>query len=439
MNWAEKAVFYQIYPLGMLGAEPDNDFLEKENLRLLQLKDWKEHLVKLGVNGVYFCPVFESSHHGYDTKDFFKIDGRLGTNEEFINLIKEYHESDIKVVLDGVFNHVGRDFWAFRDVCVNREQSKYVNWFFVNFSGNSNYNDGFWYDGWEGHYELVKLNLNNHEVRKHIFEAVSMWIDEFNIDGLRLDVAYSLSHDFLRELSNVCRSKREDFWIMGETLHGDYRQLMDGGNLDSVTNYECYKGLYSSFNEKNLFEIGHSLNRQFGKEEWTLYKGRHLFNFVDNHDVTRIATMLKDSRHLPLIYALLFTMPGIPCVYYGSEWGMEGDKKNGDNDLRPKTDKPIWNELTDYLSKLSQIHKESKCLTHGNYTQLLLTNQQYIFERSVEGKRIMIVINIDENEFTAHFNANAGCGIDLLTGQKVDFGGGLKVKPFTALIIDNLQ
>ena len=439
MNYFESAVFYQIYPLGLLGAELDNQIGLAPVSRIPKLNPWIEHMRRIGANAVYLCPVFESSHHGYDTKDFMKVDRRLGTNEELTGFVANCHNNGIKVVLDGVFNHVGRDFWAFRDVIANREQSHYAGWFYIDFGGNSNYNDGFWYEGWEGHFDLVKLNLSNPDVRKHILDAVKMWITDMGIDGLRLDVAYLLPHDFLRELCQFCRGAKPGFWILGEALHGDYKNLMDGGTIDSVTNYECYKGLFSSFNSTNMFEIAYSLNRQFGSADWTLYKGRHLFNFVDNHDVSRIASLLTEPRHLPLIYALLFTMPGIPCIYYGSEWGAKGDKKDGDHGLRPQFQYPQWNELTDFISLLSKIRKGNTCLTHGSYKELLLTNSQFIFERVNGSERVMILINIAAEEYHAHFNANAGCGLDALTGKKVDFGGGLRLKAYSAMIITNLQ
>jgi len=403
--------------------------------RLPKLNSWIQHLCRLGVDALYLCPVFESSYHGYDTKNYKETDRRLGTNEELADFIAECHDNGIKVVLDAVFNHVGRDFWAFRDVIEKREQSPYKEWFSINFSGNSNYNDGFWYEGWEGHFDLVKLNLGNPEVKNHLFDAVNMWIDYLKIDGLRLDVAYLLPYGFLRDLCRICREKKSDFWIVGEALHGDYCNLMDGGALDSVTNYECYKGMHSSLNSANMFEIAYSLNRQFGCEHWTLYKGRHLLNFVDNHDVTRIATILEEPRHLPLIYTLLFTMPGIPCIYYGSEWGIKGDKKDGDDCLRPQIEAPEWNELTDHISQLSTIHKENRCLTHGGYKQLHLTNSQYVFERAIDNERIIIAINIAPDEYVAHFDANAGCGIDAISGEKIDFGGGLRMKPYSAVIV----
>ena len=308
--WAYESVFYQIYPLGFCGAPFENDGIAQN--RIEKVNEWIPHMVKLGIDAIYFSPMFESDTHGYDTRDYTKIDCRLGSNEEFAEVCKNLHEAGIKVVLDGVFNHVGRGFWAFQDVLKNRENSPYKDWFHINFGGNSNYNDGFWYEGWEGHFELVKLNLRNEAVINHIFDAIKGWVEQFDIDGLRLDVAYCLDHDFLRRLRSFCDGLKPEFFLVGELLHGDYNQFVSDDKLHSCTNYECYKGLFSSFNSMNMFEITHSLLRQFGPENWTLYKGKHLLAFVDNHDVSRIATLLTNKKHLPLIYALLFGMPGIP-------------------------------------------------------------------------------------------------------------------------------
>lgn len=278
-------------------------------------------------NAVYFSPIFDSDNPGYDTRGYKNIDCRLGNNKDFKMVAQNLHENGIKVVLDGVFNHVGRGFWAFKDVIEKKWDSQYKDWFYINFDGNSNYNDGFWYEGWEGHYELVKLNLRNQEVVNYILECVDFWVNEFDIDGLRLDVAYCLDQDFLKTLRYHCNQIKEDFVLIGELLHGDYNLFVSDDKLHSCTNYECYKGLYSSFNSENMFEIIHSLIRQFGPENWSLYKDKHLLNFVDNHDVTRIADLLNVSEHLPLIYGLLFSMPGVPCIYYGSEWGAKERKK----------------------------------------------------------------------------------------------------------------
>ena len=387
---------------------------------------------KLGINAIYFSPVFESDTHGYNTRDYKKIDVRIGTNEDFKEVCEKLHENGIRVVLDGVFNHVGRGFYQFQDVLKNRENSPYLNWFHINLGGNSNYNDGLWYEGWEGNYDLVKLNLQNGEVVNHILDAVQYWINEFDIDGLRLDVAYCLDENFVRTLRSFTTERKADFFLLGEMLHGDYNRLMNDSMLHSATNYECYKGLYSSFNSMNMFEINHSLLRQFGPENWTLYKGKHLLSFVDNHDVTRVASILSNEKHLPLIYAMCFGMPGIPCVYYGSEWGTRADKSQGDLALRPCFEQPEWNELSEFISKLAEAKKNSEALNYGSFRSVLLTNRQCIFERASEHERVMVAINADEAPFTAHFDAGCGMATDLITGQPHDFGGGSELPPYSA-------
>ena len=428
--WAYESVFYQIYPLGFCGAPFENDGVLEH--RILKVNDWIPHIEKLGANAIYFSPVFESDTHGYNTRDYSKIDTRLGTNEDFQSVCKNLHKAGIKVVLDGVFNHVGRGFWAFQDVLEKRWDSPYKDWFHISFDGNSNYNDGLWYEGWEGNYDLVKLNLRNEDVIQHIFSCIKGWVEEFDIDGLRLDVAYCLDHDFLRRLRSFCDGLKPDFFLVGETLHGDYNQRMNDSMLHSVTNYECYKGLYSSFNSMNMFEINHSLLRQFGPDNWTLYKGKHLLSFVDNHDVTRVASILSNENHLPLIYALAFGMPGIPCVYYGSEWGAKARKEEGDPALRACFEKPEWNDLTTFISKLAEAKKHSNALNYGDFRSVLLTNRQCIFERKTDSERVLVAINADDQPFMAHFDAGCGTAIDLITGETHDFGGGSELAPYSA-------
>ena len=428
--WAYESVFYQIYPLGFAGAPFENDGVLEH--RILKVNDWIGHIKELGANAVYFSPLFESDTHGYNARDYRKVDCRLGTNGDFAKVCQNLHKEGIRVVLDGVFNHAGRGFWAFQDVLKNRENSPYLNWFHIDLGGNSNYNDGLWYEGWEGNYDLVKLNLQNEEVVTYLLESVRGWIEEFDIDGLRLDVAYCLDEGFVRRLRSFCDSLKEDFFLVGEMLHGDYNRLMNDAMLHSVTNYECYKGLYSSFNSMNLFEIVHSLLRQFGPENWTLYKGKHMLSFVDNHDVTRVASILSNENHLTLIYALMFGMPGIPCVYYGSEWGAKAEKSQGDPALRASFDAPEQNGLTEWIAKLAAAKKQSKALNYGAFRSVLLTNRQCIFERAAEGERVLVAVNADEQPFTAHFDAGCGRAVDLITGKEHDFGGGSTLPGYSA-------
>ena len=431
--WADESVFYQIYPMGFAGAPFENTGETARDAFAAKVKAWIPHMKKLGINAIYFSPVFESDTHGYNTRDYRMIDRRLGSNADFKELCAALHEQGIKVVLDGVFNHVGRGFGPFEDVLRNRERSPYVSWFYrIAFDGDSAYRDGLWYEGWEGNYDLVKLNLHNEDVIRYLLESVGYWIDEFDIDGLRLDVAYSLDENFIRRLRGYCDGKKQDFFLLGEMLHGDYNRLMNPEMLHSATNYECYKGLFSSFNSMNMFEINHSLMRQFGPENWTLYKGKHLLSFVDNHDVTRVASILQDEKHLPLIYALMFGMPGIPCVYYGSEWGFKAEKSQGDPALRPCFDAPEWNELTEFISKLAEAKKNSEALNYGGFRSVLLTNKQCIFERKTDNERVLVAINADSSSFSAHFDAGCGRAVDLISGEEHDFGGGSELPAYSA-------
>ena len=233
--WAYHGIFYQIYPIGFCGAPVHNDGICTPRIR--KLLDWSEYLENLGVDSILLNPVFESDNHGYDTRDFKKIDCRLGTNEDFAQVCQDLHRHHVKVVLDGVFNHVGRGFWAFQDVLEKRWDSPYKDWFLINFDGNNGYNDGLWYEGWEGHFELVKLNLKNPAVTDYLLECVKYWVDTFDIDGLRLDVAYSLDPDFMRRLRSYTQDLKSDFVLIGEVLFGDYNRIVNDDTLHSCTNY----------------------------------------------------------------------------------------------------------------------------------------------------------------------------------------------------------
>ena len=428
--WAYEGIFYQIYPIGFCGAPTAND--GKTVSRILKLKDWSSYLESLGISSILLNPIFESDNHGYDTRDYKKIDCRLGTNEDFAEVCKDLHAHNVKIVLDGVFNHVGRGFWAFKDVQEKKWDSPYKDWFCINFDGNSCYNDGFWYEGWEGHFELVKLNLANSAVVDYLLECVKGWIDEFDIDGLRLDVAYCLDRNFMKRLRSFCQELKPDFALIGEVLFGDYNQIVNDEMLHSCTNYECYKGIYSSFNSMNMFEIAHSLNRQYGPEQWCIYRGKHLMSFVDNHDVTRIASILTNKNHLPLTYGLLLGMPGVPCIYYGSEWGEEGVKApNNDYALRPCFEEPKPNELTEEIKKMIHVRTGSNALCHGSYRNVVLTNHQLIFERRTDDERMLVAINASDAPFTAHNGELGGTMTDLLNGNEIQMSGQLEMPPYS--------
>ena len=405
-KWYEEAIFYHIYPLGLLGApERRQDQGEETVHRLRDLDAWVDHMKDLGFTATYIGPLFESTSHGYDTKDYRRVDSRLGDNEDFRHFVEKCHENGIRVVVDGVFNHTGREFFAFQDLQRNRENSPYRYWYQdVNFGGNSPFNDGFWYRAWHNCYELANLNLGNPEVRNYLLDVVRFWIDEFDIDGIRLDCADCLSFDFMRELRSATAEKKEDFWLMGEVIHGDYARWVKPEYLHSVTNYELWKGLYSGHNDHNYFEIAHTIRRQFDANGG-IYQGCRLYSFVDNHDVDRIVNTLKEKKFLRSVYTLLYTLPGIPSVYYGSEFGVEGKKEwGGDQHLRPALDleklsaEPPVPELPELIRRLARVHAEERALTDGAYRELLLTNRQYAFARILGDEAVITAVNNDDTE-----------------------------------------
>lgn len=398
-DWAHDAIFYHIYPLGLCGAPHHNNFSDPARPRLAAIAQWIEHFKTLRVNALYLGPLFESTAHGYDTADYYWVDRRLGDNETLAQLVSALHENGIRVILDGVFHHVGRNFWAFRDLQANGEASAYRDWFVgVDFSRRSPYGDAFAYEGWSGHYDLVKLNLRHPEVRAHLFGAVRQWVEQFKIDGLRLDVAEIIDPDFLTELARFCRDLDPQFWLLGEVIHGDYRRWVNPSMLDSVTNYECYKGLYSSLNDRNYFEIGYALNRQFGPNG--IYQHQPLYAFADNHDVNRVAGTLHNSAHLYPLYALLFTMPGVPSIYYGSEWGITGAKQGNDDwALRPQinlsemSNNAAQPDLPAAIARFAQIRHEQIALRRGSYQQLLVAHEQLAFARQYGDQYVVVVLN----------------------------------------------
>lgn len=410
MKWYDEAVFYHIYPLGLCGCKKENTGESEQHFD--KITAWTEHAAKIGCTAVYIGPLFESEGHGYETRDYKKVDCRLGTNEDFKKYVSYCHENGMHVIVDGVFNHVGRTFAAFQDLLKNRENSAYRDWFCnVNFGGNNEYNDGLTYENWGGYNLLVKLNQRNPEVKAYLFDAIKFWVDEFDIDGIRLDAADVLDFDFMRELRSFTAGLKEDFWLMGEVIHGDYSRWANGDMLDSVTNYELHKGLYSGHNDHNYFEIAHSVKRLLG-----ICGDTRLYTFVDNHDVERIYSKVNNKEHLYNIYILLYTLYGIPSVYYGSEFAIEGKKEQGsDWNLRPSLELDDFkdayenNKITKLCMQLGRLKKDYEVLSAGKYEELLLTNRQFAYSRSCDGKNIIIALNNDDSEAVLTINPHMDC------------------------------
>ena len=419
--------FYHIYPLGMCGCPARNDFTSPAGNGLVSLINRIPHLVSLGVNAVYIGPLFESTAHGYDTVVYYHVDRRLGNNDDLKALVRALHSAGIAVVLDAVFNHTGRDFFAFKNLKEKGRNSSYRSWYRgVDFSKRSPAGDDFTYEGWSGHFDLAKLDTENHAVREHLFGAVRFWIEEFGIDGIRLDAADVLPHEFLDALASFSKSLKPDFWLMAEVVHGDYRKWARSGRCDSVTNYELYKGLWSSFNDRNFFEIAWSLNRQFAHDG--MYQGLALYTFADNHDVNRVASVIKNQAHLFPLYGLLFTVPGVPSIYYGSEWGLRGEKKHGsDAELRPAIRDtaehgrlsgvpPACEPAVDSkaleaaIRNFARIRAEHPALREGNYRQLNVASEQFAFIRECEGESAIVAVNASERAEEIFFAPGAQCG-----------------------------
>ena len=256
---------------------------------------------------------------------------------------------------------------------------------------------------WEGNTDLVKLNLKNMDVCNHLLGAVRMWIDEFGIDGLRLDAADCVDKEFFVKLHDFTKEYRSDFWLMGEIIHGDYTEWANPKMLDSVTNYECWKGIYSSHNDRNYFEIAYSLNRQFGEKG--IYRDLVLYNFLDNHDVNRVRSLLKVKENLQNAYTILYMMPGVPSIYYGSEWGIEGEKISGidaDLPIRPSLTLADWEgqnkELILHIQKLADIRRRSDAVRYGKYKEILVKNEQFVFVREYEKQYVVVCLNLSEKE-----------------------------------------
>lgn len=426
MAWYDEAVFYHIYPLGLTGAPKQNDYGEPVH-RLNTLLPWVDHIKEIGGSALYIGPLFESVGHGYETTDYKKLDSRLGTNEDLTAFVAYCHEQGIKVIFDGVFNHTGRDFFAFKDIQANRENSQYKDWYCnVNFWGNNEYNDGFSYDNWGGYNLLVKLNQKNPAVVDYICDVIRFWVSEFDVDGIRLDAADVLDFDFMKALRRTANEVKPDFWLMGEVIHGDYSRWVNGETLHSVTNYTLHKALYSGHNDHNYFEIAHTVRRL--QNMGTL----RLYNFVDNHDVERIYTKLTNKAHFAPVHVLLYTLPGVPSIYYGSEFGIEGRKEYGSDDsLRPALniedykDSVKTNPCTALIAALGKVRQAVPALSYGSYDELMLTNRQFAYARDLDGTRVIVSVNNDDAPAGMHLAAgNCTAYIGALSGEKVSVQDG---------------
>jgi cyclomaltodextrinase len=318
-GWSEHAIWWQLHPISFVG-----------HAGLRRIEGWLDYVIELGCNGLALGPVFASESHGYDTIDHFRIDPRLGTEADFDHLIQSCHDRGIRVLLDGVLNHVGRAFPAFQDVLAKGAASRYAPWFRLDFTAGGP--DGFGYADFEGHAGLVALNHAEPAVRDYAVRVLSHWLDR-GADGWRLDAAYAVPPAFWRAVLGQVRRDHPAAWFVAEVIHGDYAALVRDGGPDSVTQYELWKAIWSSLNDGNFFELAWALGRHDG------FLAEFLpLTFVGNHDVTRLASKLTDPRHLAHAVVVLCTVGGVPSIYAGDELAFTGtkyDRADGDAEIRP--------------------------------------------------------------------------------------------------------
>lgn len=405
-SWVFDAIIYHIYPLGYLNAPPYNPLNNQVVPRLAELSNWYDYWEDLGISTIYLGPIFQSHSHGYDVIDYFEVDQRLGTLDSIKQLVEALHQRDMHVIMEGVFNHTGRGHFAFQDVLANRQDSEYAHWYHIDWDGNNGHNDGFSYISWEGHERLPKLNHSAHEVREHLYDVAKYWMNELDIDGWRLDVAYEIGAEFWWHFRRVCKHINADCFLLGEMFSGNYRDLVNADHLDSATNYHLYNAFTSAFNNDNLWELKSALDRLFGPE-YGIFQDLPLINFMGNHDVTRILDLLNNDIHLYPAMITLMTIPGVPALYYGDEAGMRGFKYEGDEALRrpmPAID-DVWpdeqRDIFRELSRLTAIRKANVALTRGSYAGLQTTHEVFSYLRYTAEQHALIALNSSGNIMSA--------------------------------------
>lgn len=395
-GWAQHTIWWHLHPLGFTGAErtalPAH---EPPVARLRSLEPWLDHLIDLGANGLALGPVFASETHGYDTVEHLAVDRRLGTDDDLRWLFDACHARGIRVLLDGVFNHVGRGFPAFQDVLAHGRASRYAGWFRLDWHDD----DRFDHADFEGHHHLVALDHGNPEVADHVVEVMGHWLDA-GADGWRLDAAYSVPPAFWREVTDRVRATHPDAWFVGEVIHGPYEPWLTDAGLDAVTQYELWKAMWSAVNDRNLFELAWALDRHAA-----LVEVGTPMTFLGNHDVTRIATKVADPRHHDHVGVLLLTLPGVPSIYAGDDHGFTGEKTDtatGDDAVRPAFPAdpsqllPFGWPRFQRTRELIALRRRHPWLTTATIDVLELSNRQLAYRAHTGDESLVVLLNLDD-------------------------------------------
>jgi len=386
--WTEHAIWWQIYPLGFVGAFPEPPQPSQPSQhRLRRLAGWFDHAIELGASGVALGPIFASRTHGYDTTDHYRIDPRLGDDADFDHLVAEAHRRGLRILLDGVFNHVGVDFAKYREAADNDGSARW-------FRGSAGR-----FHTFEGHPDLIVLNHDNPEVVDHTVDVMAHWLGK-GADGWRLDAAYAVPQRFWADALPKVRDRHPDAWFVGELIHGDYAAVVEAARFDSATQYELWKAIWSGLNDGNFFELDWALRRH------NKFLGRFApLTFIGNHDVTRIATRLQRPEHLAHALVILLTVGGVPSVYAGDELGFRGVKEErygGDDEVRPEFGTPpaqldafgaeVW-RLHQYLVGLRRRHP---WLHAASTTALRLDNRHYVYKTCSGDDALLVALSIDD-------------------------------------------
>lgn len=331
MQRLSDVIWWHVYPLGFLAAESTAAELRGEvQHRLARLEPWLDYAAALGATGVALGPIFASESHGYDTIDHFRIDPRLGDEGDFDRFIAAASARGLKVLLDGVFNHVGRSFPRFGEALRDGPNSDAARWFHLHWHPEGGREPDA--EVFEGHRALVKLNHDEPAVVEYVARVMSEWLGR-GIAGWRLDAAYAVAPSFWARVLPGVRANFLEAYFVGEVIHGDYVRIVAESGLDAVTQYELWKAIWSALNDRNFFELTAALERHE-----RFLQPMVPMTFLGNHDVTRITSQLNDERHLGHAVAVLMTVGGSPSIYAGDEQGFRGVKEHrvgGDDAIRP--------------------------------------------------------------------------------------------------------
>ncbi|WP_172891468.1 alpha-amylase family glycosyl hydrolase [Cohaesibacter sp. ES.047] len=398
-SWVQHAIFWHIYPLGFVGAPKGIDMINDIDHHLDHIIDWLDYAVELGVSALLLGPIFASSTHGYDTIDHYRIDPRLGDEADLDRLVAAANQRGLKIVLDGVFNHVGRGFPKFIEAEDKGPESEAARWF-LPIDGDGPNGTAAW-KTFEGHEGLIALNHENADVADYVLDVMTHWLDR-GVSGWRLDAAYATPTSFWQKILPAVRQSHPEAYVFGEVIHGDYVEFVQETGVDAVTQYELWKAIWSALNENNFFELAWALDRNNRFLE-------HFapFTFVGNHDVTRIASQLEDARHLPHALALLLLTGGTPCIYSGDEQGFKGikeEREGGDDAVRPAfPDNP--DGLLDDGLPLYRLHQDliglrrrNPWLVRARSEALHLENQQMVLKISAKGNRLILAFNLGDDD-----------------------------------------